>query len=165
MVSKHRYRARHWQKGVAVRRCYRTGRDVGKYNTADDMGKCNRGRASEREIERVRDWKVRETERNPADDSWSSACLTSAWGFDAACQPLLSLTASPTASLTCTPTPVCNLCKPVTTGFKRSREKVAGVLFCDFIDITFWIKWLCDVKVVACCVEISQLCRPAAWAF
>ncbi len=159
MVSKQRYRARHRQKGAAVRRCYHTGRDAGKYNTADDMVECNCGRVSEREIERVRDWKVRETERNSADDSWSSACLTSAWGFDAACQPLLSLTASPTASLTCTPTAVYNLCKPVTTGLNEAGGRLQ-VFFSvsqgqpcmpqtrnaliNIWVITFCIKWLCD---------------------
>lgn len=36
-----RYRARRRQRGGAVRRCYRTGRDVGKCNSADEVVKCN----------------------------------------------------------------------------------------------------------------------------
>lgn len=74
-------------------------------NKAGDNMKGNSGRVCEREIERVRDWKVRETERKAADDSWSSGCLTSAWGFDEGCQPLCSSPASSAASLTWTPTP------------------------------------------------------------
>lgn len=45
-------------------------------------------------------------------------------GFVAACQLLLSPAASLTASLTCTPTAVCNLYKPVTSGLNKAGRRL-----------------------------------------
>lgn len=44
-VSKQSLRARHRQQRGAVRRCYHTGRDLQKYNSANDTLKCSRGRS------------------------------------------------------------------------------------------------------------------------